>query len=223
MTAVAAPGGCTSIQNTQPRTTSTSVPAYVTDAFAVLRTPREDADRPALPQDLIGDGAVVGAARRLGVDSDGKPYFLVPVVSHDRADLVPDDCLQQLSPEHRRAAERSNEEIRSAPATWKVCVFGPLGGGCDRARSVARRGSTGSVGTPSLGRDSTLRNEYGLVPDGVSRVRVSSRDGSARTYDVHRNFSIYRVDAGPGIGGSIGARTVTWLTSTGSTGSQPTP
>ena len=144
----------------------------------------------------------------LGRNEDGKPYYVVPVISRDRADLLPDDCLAQLSPERRRAAEAANAKIRSSPPAWKVCVFSTNGGGCGSARRVAHDGSAGQQGvseTEPIGEFPTL------VPDGVAAIRVSYAGNPPRTFPVRRNFTVYRVRLLDKDGQGIGTPTITWL------------
>lgn len=206
--AIAATGGCTTTESPRPTTSTAPLPRYLMNAFSVLRSERTAEDRPHLPDDLISDGAVVDAARLLGRNEDGNPYYVVPVVSRDRADLLPDDCLTQLSPERRRTAETANAKIRSSPPAWKVCVFSTRGGSCGSARRIARNGSGGQQGiseTQPIGEFATL------VPDGVTAIRISYTGNPPRTFPVRRNFAIYRVRLLDDEGQGIGAPTITWL------------
>lgn len=206
--AIAATGGCMTNDSPKPTVSTAPLPRYLTDAFSVLRADRTNDDQPVLPDDLITDGAVIDAARLLGRNEDGKPYYVVPVISRDRADLLPDDCLAQLSPERRRAAEAANAKIRSSPPAWKVCVFSTNGGGCGSARRVAHDGSAGQQGvseTEPIGEFPTL------VPDGVAAIRVSYAGNPPRTFPVRRNFTVYRVRLLDKDGQGIGTPTITWL------------
>lgn len=212
--AIAATGGCETNQSPKPATSAAPLPEYLTRAFAVLRTERTGEDRLRLPDDLISDGAVVDAARLLGRNEDGKPYYLVPIISRDRADILPEDCLAQLTPERRRAAETANAKIRSAPAAWKVCVFSPTGGGCNRARSVAEDGSSGQQG---ISETEPIGEMHSLLPDGVANIRVTYAGNPPRTFPVTRNFAVYRVRLLDRDGQNIGAPTVTWLDARGRT------
>ena len=75
-----------------------------------------------------------------------------------------------------------------------VCILGSRGGGCSPVSQVARHG----VASLTAGEQWTRR--FGIVPDGVTRVRFTPRTGRPVETVVRENFYELRIPApGPGL------------------------
>lgn len=142
-----------------------SVPPRVAEDFAVLRRPREASD------ELSRSGRVVVN------DAD------IPNTSGSNGDLARDS-----------RALSGGRRVFVVPGDDSVCLVldtkGPggevAGGGCadlDAARSG--RFVRSGYGQGLAGGDNVL--VYGLVPDGVSSVKIIDADGKARTVPVKGN------------------------------------
>ncbi|XAY06003.1 hypothetical protein DSM112329_02864 [Paraconexibacter sp. AEG42_29] len=174
--------------------------------LSVLRAPATAADRLARSRlSRTSMGLVNPAAIRVLGTAGGKTYYAIPARGKP-APLIK-DCLERLSPSDRREALRLSAERRHRLAQPHLCVQTRSGGGCSAtASTLAAAGAHGSAG----GNERSVH--WGVVPDGVSSVRVRY-SGESRTFPVRRNFYSFEIRRGA----DETPTQVTWVRTDGTT------
>lgn len=178
------------------RSTSQQPSDALTAVLGVLRTEPRPQDRFPAPARIRGTpGVQLEATRYLGAAPSGDRYYVVPLRNGHVAEApLPRQCVQELSGEARKRAERRNRRIGHAKPAWDICLLSETGsGGCGMggAAALRKRGTIGSSQGPAGGSD-----VVGLVPDGVASVTARYPDGFERTVPVASNFFSYRVSLG---------------------------
>ncbi len=189
-------------------------------ALGVLRRPGAAADH-LRPQDLPQDPTYAAYARRV-LTARGATYYLVPIHDDPRAGVPSDDCfalekqeLQRELPQIPAALRATTQAIQAAVIKLDRLVrTGPVDEVC--VVTVVHNGNGFSCGVtveeirhgePPSNDGGTI---LGIVPDGVSAVRLSFTAPAGRVVTAGVRDNFYAVHA-PGVTGSHPVSAVTWL------------
>jgi hypothetical protein len=159
-------------------TISTGTPSRpLLDALGILRRPAQPADRPpdavarrAFPM----DGLMLDAARRIR-----ERTWLLPVENLHRFVPTPADCLAQLPAKQRRSIQRAQEQARArGPVEGVAFVSGdPPQAFPAYPLALIRDGRAFDLDICAGPLHDKL-GLRGLVPDGVTNVAVTAKDGT---------------------------------------------
>jgi hypothetical protein len=154
-----------------PRSATTPVPAEQRALLQVLRRPQTDADRSAPVRAVLRK---LIDRENVGVRTDG-----VRLLARDRR------LTAVLVPVERAGTHDPGYPDATVPDALCVVTMSPDGSGGQTCRSTAdvRAGRARTVG-------------YGLVPDGVARIRLTTKTGELIDVPVTNNFYVLPIGSG---------------------------
>jgi len=158
------------------------------DAFGVLERPRTPADAvpPAALQTLPFGGPVnLEAARQIREGT-----WLIPLENVNWFPRTPERCLRRYTAKQRAAIERAEREAAARPPEEGVEIAGkPPGAGFFGRWRLAdiQQGRTFNVDNCAGAKHDQLV-VIGLVPDSVTTVKVTARDGTVTEATPDRNL-----------------------------------
>jgi hypothetical protein len=187
-----------------PTITNDPPPRDQLDTLQVLRRPQSDADRSSATEAELRyfgsttQGVRTGYIRELQALPGGRAVVLVPADSHTPL------------PASAPATLRQRFNVQDP-----LCVFYPSSNGDGGAKDCFTLAQIRSgEATGQLGRD-----QYGVVPDGVSEVRATYPDGSVVTVAAASNFYDFQAPSSSKAPEDVPSSPsqITWLGSDGQT------
>lgn len=197
---------CTTGPTPATRAVEGEMPAELVGRLGVLRRPPRAGDPQLTSREHLGFGVfesvLTNQVRFLRDGPAGRRFFLVPGYQRRVGRLR---CDPELPARERRRQRRIEARARRRPPRAALVLVS-----VDRAGRTSGTGvDAGRLGN-SIGVDATRRCSvlYGVVPDGVERVRLSLNRGRTLTLTVVNNLWVAQVSI-PGVRLDIG--TTLWL------------